>query len=156
MKKLLLASMALCLTIAACKKDGGGGTTTPPSRQDTLTSGKWRLVAVNARATIGTVDSTYNIYPFIDTCDRDNYVIFNKDGSVTNDAGPQKCATTDPQTSPGGTWKLNGGNDTLTMQGGTLPGTFKLSVFTNSNMELKNDTTIFGIKGKLTANFVHE
>jgi hypothetical protein len=154
MKKLLLASLALCLTVAACKKGGdGNGTVT---RKDTLTNGRWQVFSLMGRVDLGGTPTDVDFFSFGDSCDRDNIFIFNKDGSLTNDAGARKCSSTDPQQSPGGTWQINAGMDTLSFDGGTLPGKFVISSFSNSSMQLKKDTSLFGFTGTITATLNHQ
>lgn len=158
MKKFLLGAAALCIVFAACKKSDSGGNTVK-TRNDTLTTGKWRMTAVTGSFTnpLNGHDTTVDIFASFDACAMDDYYIFLNTGHVTNDQGTVKCDSTGPQQTDGGTWSLNAAKDTLIMQDGTLPGRFQIAAFSNTSMQLRSDTTVSGfLPLQLNATLVHE
>jgi hypothetical protein len=48
-------------------------------------------------------------------CEKDDLIIFNTNGTITNDEGLTKCDPTDPQTTAGGNWALVEGDAKLRM-----------------------------------------
>jgi hypothetical protein len=160
MKKLLIAATIACIAIAACKKDdSNGGSGNGKTRNDTLTTGKWRMTAVTGagKNPLSGHDTMVDIFASFDTCAKDDYYIFLATGHVTNDQGTMKCDSTMPQQTDGGTWSLSAAKDTLIMLDGTLPGHFKILSFSNSAMQLRSDTTFSGfLPIQLVATFVHE
>ncbi len=77
-----------------------------------LAGNNWLLVKATFNpplvTTIGTQNLTfYSLFeiPLIDTCQKDNLIIFNADGTMTIDNGNLKCGT-EPQTAKDGNWKF--------------------------------------------------
>ena len=105
MKKLLLLFTLSCITLLACKKDDDGTTTNddqppaPQTRMDTMTrAGGWVITSL-------TVDPPYNyngfnisnVYGFLQSCIKDNILMFKADGVLIGDEGAAKCDQADPQ-----------------------------------------------------------
>jgi Lipocalin-like domain len=97
--------LLLLLFSASCSKSNS------PSKTALLTTSMWRLVAfdIDPARNINGHDET-DMFQFYDPCERDDYIIFNADGTFEVNNGPQKCAPVDPQKIIG-TWFLSG-NDT--------------------------------------------
>jgi hypothetical protein len=99
----LLALMISGL-FAQCKKDKEDEIQL--SKTDMLTSGQWRVIAHTSNLAFdwdldGTSETDlYNAY---EPCERDNYLVFKKDGSYERNEGATKCFSEDPQ-SDTGTW----------------------------------------------------
>ncbi|GAB3638944.1 hypothetical protein GCM10027422_45350 [Hymenobacter arcticus] len=124
MKKLAFLLLA-ALALGSCKKNNDNSPATP-SKTDLLTAKNWRIsaqtysVAINAGA-----PTVSNEYASSAACERDNFLKFNTNKSLTADEGATKCSSSDPQTQSG-SWDLTTNDTKLTladpMQGGaTIP-----------------------------------
>src|SRR4051812_20106422 len=87
---------AAVMFISGCSKDDKS-----PSRTEILTTGKWKISAINMTPPTdydgdGIVDS--DVYAYLETCDKDDYFIFMKDGKLEFNEGIMKCDPLDPQT----------------------------------------------------------
>jgi hypothetical protein len=99
-----LMVVLLGLSLFSCKKD-------EKTAKENLI-GKWMMTAMTiSPAQNGVTDQ----FSTMDACGKDDLVIFNADGTVTNDEGVVKCNASDPQTSSGGTWALSTDGKTLTI-----------------------------------------
>jgi hypothetical protein len=90
----LFLLIVFTVTLASCKKDK------EQSRTDILTSGQWKITAFTLAPPRdwdldGDLDS--DIYPLLDACDKDNYMIFKSDGKLELNEGATKCDPLDPQ-----------------------------------------------------------
>jgi hypothetical protein len=155
MKKLLFAVLATTAMFTACKKDDNS----TPSRKDMLVNGRWQLTASTTNSKFATSTSTVfdstednlaSYYP----CEKDNLDIFNSDGTVTEDEGSTKCASTSPQTTVIGTWSLSNNdskfiltpsanqNDTTTISGDIIELTSTTFHFRSTNVRTVNPYTL--------------
>lgn len=107
MKKpsLYLMVVLFGLSIFSCKKDS-----TATAKENLI--GKWMMTAMTISPAINGVTDMFST---TDACGKDDLIIFNADGTVTNDEGVVKCNASDPQTSSGGTWALSADGKTLTV-----------------------------------------
>jgi hypothetical protein len=105
MKKLNLYLMVVVfgLSIFSCKKD-------EKTAKEYLI-GKWMATAMTVSPAMDGVTDMFSTTP----CDKDDIIIFNANGTVTNDEGVIKCNAADPQTTSGGTWTLSADGKTLTL-----------------------------------------
>lgn len=109
-----LLSFAFMLTIAACKKDDD--TPATPTTKEYLTAGNWKVTAMTIDPGVdfnGTLFTDF--YSMMPTCSKDDLMLFNVNGTVTDDEGATKCDPDDPQTQTDGTWALSSDNKTLTV-----------------------------------------
>jgi len=95
---LLLAAIFSMLTIGCSKEDSN------PSKQDLLTSGTWKLTAVEADEDANGSYETDRYAGFSD-CFKDNYITFRSSGELELNEGPTKCDPGDPQTMTS-SWQL--------------------------------------------------
>jgi hypothetical protein len=93
MRQLSFFLVATALLFSSCKKD---------KTKTELLTGSWKLT--NA------VSGGTNLFSQLPACSKDNVFTFLANGSTTNDEGPTKCSTTDPQTRTT-TWRW-GANET--------------------------------------------
>ena len=104
MKKILIAATAL-LAFAACKKDKDENKT----RTQHLTAGKWfsstSSYSYKLTDSLGNVIDSENSTDTVEACEKDNFIMFNTDGTLTADAGTVKCDPSEDQVT-NGTWKL--------------------------------------------------
>ena len=91
MKNYSLIFFLLLLEMPACKKK----VPDKPDKTTLLTTGNWRLTDYYYRNAITTV--TFSSLP---DCRKDDYRIFNRDGTGEVNEGPTKCNSGDLQTHP--------------------------------------------------------
>lgn len=95
---LLLASI-LILAASSCKKDDEEKTNTDKLTGKNFVMSGW---TIDPPVTIqGT--SFADLWSFLPECTKDDFMVFNADGTVTFDEGATKCDPGDPQTDQG-TW----------------------------------------------------
>lgn len=139
MKKFL---PAVLLYLISCTKDNNP----PGPGSDLLTSGKWVPESIIYNPPIdylfnGTLIS--DVYPYYDSCERDNTLEFALPNILKYDEGPTKCFKDQPQVDYG-SWKLVNNdkqveiNDSFTSVvfsfiGSKLIGTYVLPDFDNTN-----------------------
>ena len=131
MKKFFFAALVLCLALGACQKSGEDDDEQPPTKTEMLTSGSWKITAVDAD-TLG--DGTFEIDVYnllIEACDKDDFFVFKTNGNLDLDEGPSKCDDTDPQVSTT-SWRLLE-NETKLEIGGDA---YDIAELTNSTLKL--------------------
>jgi hypothetical protein len=141
MKQVFLAASLLLLVFSfACKKGGGG----PKSKTELLAQAAWKYE--NAAVDVdrnGTPDSP--VPPgFLQTCDLDNTITFNSNGSGVVDEGATKCTAGGPQTSPF-TWVFKDNEQTITFSNiafGGLNGDVKVKVINENQLELHKEVNV--------------
>lgn len=114
MKKTLLVLFSLgALYLSACKDETTDDPTPSASRRELLIAGHWQMTggAIVPPITIEFFGQVITISDFLDLtgaepCDKDNFMMFNADATVTNNEGATKCSPSDPQTTSGGNWAL--------------------------------------------------
>ncbi len=98
---LFLASIIL---ISSCSKNE------EKTPRDFLVDGQWRItdVEMDPGIEIGgiTIKDVYDIF-ITQECMKDDLIIFNADGTITEDEGPTKCDPNSPQTTTENTWSMN-------------------------------------------------
>lgn len=80
----------------------------------------------------------------VQTCNLDNALTFNKDGSAIADEGATKCNTADPQTS-NFNWNFTDNEASLEIKNNVfaaLNGKLKIKTLSSTNLTLIKDTTI--------------
>jgi hypothetical protein len=150
MQKISLFSILVLLTVlSGCKKSGSS----PSGPESILTSGKWQLVS--STSIISGI--TEDLYALIPPCQRDNYGIFNADGTTTSDEGPTKCSSTDPQTRSGGNWKLLDNNTKLQLADpiSGLIITANIVQLDDNTMKLSYTTNYGGLSANTTSGYKH-
>ncbi|TVT41295.1 hypothetical protein FNT36_07515 [Hymenobacter setariae] len=146
MKKACLLFLGIA-ALGACKKDGES--TPAPSRTDLLTAKSWRLTTINATLNGSPLPSS-----LIPACYNDDLFKFNADKTVVQDAGANKCNSTDPQTQSG-TWSFNTDQSKLTIsvQGSLLNGEADVKELTSSTLRISATPTISGFPISVDATF---
>ena len=114
MKYSTLFIMLLLINVFAINSCTDDDNIEPVAKTNTekLIGNNWLLVKATFNpplvTTIGTQNLTfYSLFeiPLIDSCQTDNKIIFNADGTMTIDNGSLKCGT-EPQTAKDGNWKF--------------------------------------------------
>lgn len=94
-KFIIAIYILICVFLASsCKKD--------VTRTELLTSGTWKLIALQATFLGMTTDS----YAEMEECEKDNLFTFKTDNTLDLDEGPTKCKPDDPQIRNEGPWTL--------------------------------------------------
>lgn len=109
MKNLRFISFAMLLlmgglvTFSSCKKDDDDS----PSKTKMITGKKFfaKSIKIDPGITSPTGVTITDFYPFLPDCEKDDYTIFNENGTFVDDEGATKCEPGDPQTI-NGTWEF--------------------------------------------------
>lgn len=140
MKPLFVAVVACLLvtSFSACKKNK------TQSRTDLLAKSSWKFD--NAGLDMdrnGTADAP--VPPgFLQSCDTDNTITFNTDGTGIADEGATKCTATNPQTAPF-TWSFKDNEQTITLSNaifGGLNGDIKVVTINDDRLELHKEINV--------------
>lgn len=127
--------VALCCGViffAACKKKDNSS-----PKKKLLLAGKWQLSGRVATTTYMGKDTTIDVYPTTDACDKDDFILFADNGSGTVDENADKCA--DDQQIENFTWVLLN-NDTRLAIMDSNPDTMDLEI-ASTQMQVKITTT---------------
>lgn len=117
----ILLVISAALFFAGCSKNSNS----PKDARGILISGKWQLQSSVSDITIpGRASDTEDNYAKMDECEKDNYFIFNSDGTGTTDEGTTKCNSSDPQTEKSGNWALLSNNTKLELSDPAQSGVF--------------------------------
>ncbi len=141
----VLAIYSCVLLFAACVKtvdpvdeNGGGNNNNSLSTVgQLLVDGKWQLKASTATAQYMGKDTTADLYADMDDCEKDDFIQFASDGTVTRDENLEKCPG-NPQSATL-TWKLME-NDTKIAIYDNNPDTLDLEV-SGTEMKFKQTKT---------------
>ena len=105
MKPFLYSLLLISFTEIACDKTS----TDPSGRLRILESGKWQFTASFSTVKVGDSTEIVDLLATLPDCTKDNYFIFQSDGTLIVDEGATKCNDSDPQTTTSGTWQLMNG-----------------------------------------------
>ena len=134
---LLLILFSL-IAISCSKDDDDPANQSAKTTKEYLTAGNWKTTAMTISPGISfggvTITDFFAQFP---ACTKDDLVLFNSNGTITDDEGPTKCDPNDPQTTTEGSWSLNSDNTILTI---TYPGEPAMSL----TISTINDTTLTG------------
>lgn len=156
MKKIVFALLlAGSVYLYSCKEKSNDDPNSTKTKRELLLAGNWQLTSglIQPPITIeifGQVVTISDIREYLggEACNLDDFILFNGDGSITNDAGATKCDPSDPQQESGGTWALLENDSKLRIVDGadttllTLTELTATSMKGTSTMEVDNDTTI--------------
>lgn len=126
MKKFfLLLTVFVLFGVAACKKD--------KSPTDLLTGTDWQMKGWTVTPPIfGITD----YYANAEACEKDDFLRFNKNGTVVFDEGATKCDAADPQTETS-SWAFNSNETEITFDLNDDPTTFKIKELTEDTFKLE-------------------
>lgn len=172
MKKILFVAIIATVAITACKKKDTSTPTPPPtptpvdtnkatSRYDALTTDKWKITAVHMSKGDTLIVDYYDGQ--MKDCEKDNFIFFNKSGSITSDEGATKCDASAAQITTDGSWTLNSDTTMFTIKDSKIlpisgTATAKVILIDKTNFKISKDTTIVypgigSISGTIYANF---
>jgi hypothetical protein len=87
---LLLFCYAI-VAITSCKKKEKDEMDTSTATQKTLKAGKWQVVAATMTVNYNGKDTTADVYPEIDECEKDDFIIFSDNSKLTLDQNGIAC-----------------------------------------------------------------
>ncbi len=130
-RPFLLASAFAMLTLASCKKEDA------PPKTELLTTGAWRI----ASFVLTQGSSTYDHYDNMYACEKDDYLVFKKEGALEYNAGAGKCDADQAQVYTT-TWRLTENETKIIMDGDTATiSSLTVSELTiNALIETRNGT----------------
>ncbi len=142
MKKGILIGMGIVgLTVAACKKDNDGKTATTAQL---LSSTTWKMDTIQLDTNKDGVADEAVPAGFVESCDLDNTITFNSNGSGTTDEGATKCEDSLAQSTPF-SWSLKDGDSTLVIAGSLfqgVSGNVTIKKITNTSLVLIQAVTL--------------
>jgi Lipocalin-like domain len=150
----LCSVLALSLTFTGCKKDKDDPAPTTSKAEILTQSGrKWKITAdvtevkVGAAATV-TTDEFANYA----ACEKDDYLIFRSDKSLTADPGTIKCSPSDAAET--GVWDFNSDQTRLTVGVSGSALTLQADIVQLDNSTLKLRTTDNSTPGTVETNTI--
>jgi len=112
-KIILMLTLLGTILISSCKDEKDPDPSGTKTNTEKLSSGNWVLFTATFNpplvVTLGANNFTFvNLFdiPVIDSCQKDNKIMFNADGTMTIDNGKIKCSPTEAQTAKDGNWKF--------------------------------------------------
>lgn len=125
LRPLSAVLFGLLVMTASCKKDvdpvtpATGGSSTP-----SFVGTRWQMSAFLLDPSIdfdgdGKVDN--DLLPFMPACDRDNSIVFEKSGVVTESEGQVDCNHEPSEAKKPDQWRYNAGTRTITLTDGSDP-----------------------------------
>lgn len=149
MKKVLLSALLAVFVFSACKKKEDTPTTVTPkdstvSKYNALTTDRWKITEVRmSRNDTLIVD----YYSEMKECEKDNFITFNKTGSISSDEGATKCDPSVDQVTTDGSWSLNTDTTQFTIKDSkVLPisgtATAKVLLISNTDFKISKDTSL--------------
>lgn len=102
---LFVALSIMIVTFSSCRKED------EKTPRDFLTDGQWKITDMELDPGIELVPGfpIKDVYDLVYTedCQKDDLIIFNDDGTITEDEGPVKCDPNAPQSVTESTWAMN-------------------------------------------------
>ncbi len=108
--QLVCIPLLLLVVFAACKKSK----TVVKTKADLLTQKSWKLAAVRNKPENGVWEE---VYPFMDSCRRDNILNFNNSAFYSIDEGLSKCFPADSQILVWGSWAFANNETQIVLMG---------------------------------------
>lgn len=109
-RPLLVFASAVCLW--SCSKDKDDTPTKQLTPEELLTAHKWQLTASKGEVPVlGSVD----LFPSMNSCQKDDFEEFKLSGELVFDQGATKCFSTSPQ-SKTGSWTLSENKKKMTIK----------------------------------------
>jgi hypothetical protein len=143
--KAVIAILLLCFFLSACKKSS----TSSKTRTELLTQSSWKF----DNAKVNGVD----VSALLQTCQKDNIIVFASAGTGTLDEGATKCNSGDPQTSSF-TWNFATNEtvlhvSTVLFAGGSSD--FNIVTLSDTQLVLSQDITVSGTTQNAVVTFKH-
>lgn len=159
MKQFTKKAVLVILTgaiMAGCQKDDNNNNSGATKTQ-LLTTGNWKLTSDYIDPAVdvdGDGVADHEVLSFYDDCDKDDFIKFKSDGTVTFDEGPLKCNPSDPQ-SENSTWKF-ANNETQLVVGDASSGeTVTLVELSATVLKFKTSFSLQGVTYTETMTYGH-
>jgi hypothetical protein len=126
--RTLMAAFVILVLSVSCKKD-------PALSKKDMITGKWKPIANTISPGVdwdfdGDIDT--DIYSILDACEKDNFSLFNANGTGEENEGATKCDATDPQTYSF-SWSLKNNDAVLVVDGDE----FTIEQLTETTMKVR-------------------
>jgi hypothetical protein len=148
MSKRLSFYFTLLVIFYSCQK-GTTDNSPAPTKTELLTSASWKF----KMATVGGSD----VSGFLQSCQKDNILIFQSTGNGTLDEGATKCNASDPQSNPF-TWNFSGNETVLHISAVLFSGgssDFSIVSLNSAQLVVAQDITVSGTTQNAVVTFIH-
>ena len=142
MRKLKIVLLLAGFAFVSCNK--GEDSKSGPTKTDLITKAAWKFehAALDMNKD-GQIDTDLPA-GYVKACEKDNTLLFKKDGSGVADEGPSKCDQGDPQ-STNFNWSFENGEQNLVFQQSiftTIDGNVKILTLNDTRLELMKEVAI--------------
>ncbi len=146
MKKGLIFCCIFMICAMSCKKDRNRNT--EKTKKDFLTTGNWYIRGLTVNISFPPlIDSSFDAYQVMESCQKDNFLHFEVNGTYIADEGPSICRAEDPQTTTGA-WVMTGNDTRLYVQHPLLTDTATILQLNNDTLKLESMIPYNGMKFK--------
>lgn len=118
MKRIFLPLFIAAIVVSACGKDDSAPS---ENRTQILVSAPWKYDTAGIDADGNGEIDTAIPSNMLESCELDNTIKFNADGTGVVDEGPTKCSDSNPQTA-NFTWSFNTSQNVITFSNSIFPG----------------------------------
>ena len=127
-KPLQLISICALALITSCSKDE------PPTKTDLLVAGPWKITYIEGKYKTSSQNITGQILKF---CNRDNRLIYSRDGAYTADPGQNDCDGT--ETLLTGKWQWLSDESQIRVSIAGITNTFNITELTSEKLRYNID-----------------
>ncbi|WP_303310120.1 lipocalin family protein [Hymenobacter sp. BT730] len=150
---LKFIAAALLLAVTACDKDKDSSPS-PSVTENQLVEKNWQMSAMTISPALESeVGPISDLYAWMPSCSKDDFIRFEKNGSFRGDEGGSKCDEEDPQTTSTGTWTLTDGNKKLTTVENGESQTFTVDNLSKEELKLSLQETEEGVTYTVVTTF---
>lgn len=151
MKVLSFLAFLSLVMLGSCQKEDSGGDT-PKTKTDLMVSSAWKYNDAKIDSDNNGTGDVALPAGVVESCQTDNTIVFDKNGSGTVNEGPTKCNATDPQTIPF-TWNFGSGESVINFSSAVFAGVggdFKIVSLTETELILSKQISMPPIPLPLT------
>jgi len=146
LSRTAVLTLIVSLFFTACSKSDSSSSKT---KTELITQSSWKFSNAKVSGT--------DVSAFLQTCQKDNILVFAAAGTGTLDEGATKCNSSDPQTNPF-TWNFATNEtvlhvSTVLFTGGSSD--FNIVSLTDAQLVLSQDITVSGTTQNAVVTFVH-
>ena len=146
LSRIAVLTLLISLFFTACSKSDSNSSKT---NTELITQGSWKFSNAKVSGT--------DVSAFLQTCQKDNILVFAAAGTGTLDEGATKCNSSDPQSNPF-TWNFATNEtvlhvSTVLFTGGSSD--FSIVSLTGAQLVLSQDITVSGTTQNAVVTFIH-
>jgi len=146
LSRTAVLTLIVSLFFTACSKSDSSSSKT---KTELITQSSWKFSNAKVSGT--------DVSAFLQTCQKDNILVFAAAGTGTLDEGAAKCNSSDPQTNPF-TWNFATNEtvlhvSTVLFTGGSSD--FNIVSLTDAQLVLSQDITVSGSTQNAVVTFIH-